>query len=167
MKIYIIFFTLFNLGICKMTANENIETIDINFQKEISENKLQLTIYYNGPKLIRAPLSDQEIRNGAYDYKIVVNPTILLYYLDMLNYVNKVQYKKCDENLMIYARAEKRILCEFRNKNDDLLLSFSHGNGDYVILNRMVIKKEKALYYIIKFFLPRNIEFYGEQETQE
>jgi len=160
---FFIFFCLI-ISMSNLMADENFMTLDINFRNEIVNNKLRFIIYYNGPRFISSPLRDQEIRNGEFDYKIVVNSNRLNTYFDLFNQLTIEKFEKCNEQFMLYARAEKRILCEFRDKDDNLLISFSHGLGDYIILNDTVIKKNRALYNLIKFFLPRNIDFYGEIE---
>jgi hypothetical protein len=147
----------------KITAEENVVKIDINFQHEILENGLRFIIYYNNPKFILRPLLDQEIINGRYDYQIVVSSDILLNDIDKLNLLTSTDYERCEMEFMKYAVVEKRILCEFRNRNNNLLLSYSHGNGDYIMLNDFVIKKNKVLYELIEYFLPRNIIFFGKK----
>jgi hypothetical protein len=58
------------------------------------------------------------------------------------------------------AEANRRIVCDFINDKNEMILSFTFGYGNYTYLNSTIIKRNCYLREFLGFFLNDTIEFY-------
>jgi hypothetical protein len=138
-----------------MTSNEFI--VNVDFKKEILHGNLQLIIYYNSDKDTLIGASPDLFRRGIYDYKTIVNSSILYNYLNDIEELNGKYVKNLDKEHAIMLGNFMRVFCEFKIKDGGTLLDFTYDNDDYMLINNICVKNEKRLFKFIEDFLPASI----------
>jgi hypothetical protein len=73
----IVFLKIMILFTHNLQADANTFRLSVDFKNEIEKNNLQMIIYYNSNFYTMTHLTDEEIRNGYYEYKIIINTKIL------------------------------------------------------------------------------------------
>ncbi len=170
-SLFLLFLNVFMMfSLTNMFSEENTVTLDISFRKEITENGLYMVIYYHSPYYTFMTYTDDQIRNGWYDYKIEINTTMLARYPNELFQLQNAVFEQADEDEVAFddALVSKRILCDFVDKRGDIILSFTYGQGRYVFLNDKIVRRHDSLRNIIKIYLPSSVDFDAQyRATQE
>ncbi|GMO29062.1 MAG: hypothetical protein Ta2B_10000 [Termitinemataceae bacterium] len=154
---FICFIIMSNFGSAQdiLESNDYVN-INIDFVHEVNTNGLYFIIYYNHPVIRLIPLTVEQIKNGVYDYKIVVTPSTIkkyIQYFSRLNYTEFIINNK--ENALSWAFYTTEILCEFANNKNEVLLSYTIGGVDYNFLNDQVVERNEVLYDLVKLFIPK------------
>lgn len=126
--------------------------LQIEFEKLIREEDLSLTIYYMSPfVLLRHPLSDTQLMNGAYEHKIMIPSNKLKEHIDLLNQINN----KTLRPVVFKSYQDTRLIYVFETKKDGKILSVSIQAGySYMYVNGCKVKVNKLFYEIVMPFLP-------------
>jgi hypothetical protein len=126
------------------------EKANINFEKEIINERMKLTIYYSPiDRESIGPLTNEIIKH-SYEYKITINSDKLRDYLDELQKVENIVFQK-----PVTDYINIRVCCDF-HKNDKTVFSFSLSDDENVLVNNFLIVKNNRIFYdFIIPFLPQ------------
>lgn len=124
----------------------------LEFDKLIRQDDLSLTIYYLSPfVLLRHPLSDTQLMNGAYEHKVTISSSKLKEHTDLLNQINKATLKP----VVFKSYQDTRLIYVFETMKGDRILSVSMQAGyGYMYVNRREVKVDKLFYEVVMPFLP-------------
>ena len=123
---------------------------EIKISEEIN-NGLKLVIYYYPlDYLIRKPLTENDLINDFYHYKIDVNTKVLKQYIDKLKKIETLNLQEPD----IITPVDVRIYGEFLT-GIGRVYSFSlGGNIDNMLVNGRLYKNDIFFYEFVKEFIP-------------
>jgi hypothetical protein len=107
-------------------------------------------------------VTDEEIREGRYEYKILINANILDKNLLKLVELNNIEFERGPRDAINDAEGNKRIICDFINNKNEIVLTFTYGHGRYIYLNSVIVQRRKYLRDFLGYFLNKEIEFYSD-----
>ena len=144
-----------------------LEVSMINFTESIEQGSLvdiNLTIYYTSPFMFSSvPVSIEWLREGRYNYKIVIEGYVLQEYVDLLQQVDDVK--------LIPVRNERiedvRIYYIFENQKSGETFSVAiWAYRGSVLVNGVNIAEHSIFYEVIVPFLPESEREVIEKEIQ-
>lgn len=162
MKVLFSIFVIFLFTNSSLYSQGSKFMVNIDFENEIENNNLQMIIYYNSDFDTLIPLSADRIRNGYYEYKIIISKKILDKNKSMIEEINNIEICEVPEDAWRDANGNRRIVCDFVNDKNEIILSFTYGHGRYVYLNSNVIERNDHLRKLLKLFLNDSIDFYRD-----
>lgn len=126
--------------------------LQIEFAKLIKEDNLSLTIYYMNPfVLLRHPLTEAQLMNGAYEQKVTIPSSKLKEQIELLNQINNATLRP----VVFKSYEDIRLAYVFETKKGDKVLSVSMQAGyGYMHVNRREVKVKKLFYEVVMPFLP-------------
>lgn len=117
-------------------------------------NDLSLTIYYMNPLyLTRYPISDTDLIDGKFDYKVTIRGRRLDEHIDLLNQLNSITLIPVEHKSYLNAR-----LCYvFETKKDGKILTVSMwGKNNSIFVNGCEVKENNVFYDVVMPFLPED-----------
>lgn len=147
---FLLSFTIF-IPIGLEASDNDAFGININFAKEILDNDLKATIYYMPLTISTAiTMTIDELINGNYYYKVVVNSPALDDNIDLLEKFNSVKLQKD----LSAKRFEVRVYCEFESVNGKIF-SFCLDPMLRVRINNITYNADLNFFYFIRAFVPQ------------
>ena len=134
----------------RQSTKSSIEFSEIIKLGDLSD--LSLTIYYLSPLILtRQPLSDIDLTDSKFEYKVTVCGSRLQAYIDLLDQINSTTLLPVEHESKVNAR----IYYVFETKKDGKILSVSMwGRDNSMFINGLEFKENNIFYDVIMPFLP-------------
>lgn len=128
-----------------------------NFSKLIESDELDdlnLTIYYLSPYTLTVrALSGEDLENGSYEHRIVVDGDRLKEHIDLLKQLGDTELIPVEQE----SAMDARIYYIFKNeKSNEIFSVVSGGKNDSMFVNGDEVQGDKIFYEVILPFLPES-----------
>lgn len=146
-----IIISLWNIN--RRTANSSLEFSELI--EYASRLDLSLTIYYMSPFILTpAPVSNTDLINREYEYRVTINGIRFKKHFDLLNQISNIILVPVEGD---YRDSDARIYYVFETGNDGKKLRVSMlGQDNSMFVNGRKVNESAILYDVAMRFLPED-----------
>ncbi|GKU75958.1 hypothetical protein [Paenibacillus sp. L3-i20] len=144
--VIIISLLLFNKGSVKPSTEFS------EFIRSGNLNDLSLTIYYLSPTILtRQPVSEADLADGKFEYRVTIYGSRLVEHIDLLNQIDNTVLIPVEHE----SRMNARLYYVFETKKNGKLFSVSMwGKDNSIFVNGIEVQESDIFYDVAKSFLP-------------